>query len=150
MLNTYHEVAAFIRDFEACCLPKSRWTHQAHLTAGFWYLQNHAPGDALDMIRERIWRHNESVGTANTDTDGYHETITRLYMTAIAAHVAQHRHLTFDESLAALLASPPGDSAWPLEHYSRERLFSLAARRGWIEPDLQPIDESVMRDQAPR
>jgi hypothetical protein len=141
MLRTYEEVASFIRDFEACCLPKIRWTHQAHLTAGFWYLQNHELGQALTMVRERIWRHNESVGTANTDSGGYHETITRLYMTAIAKHVALHRHLSFDESLASLLASPPGDSAWPLEYYSRERLFSVAARRGWVEPDLRSIDE---------
>jgi hypothetical protein len=139
MLNTDEEVASFIRDFEACRLPKARWTHQAHLTAGFWYLHKHEPDAALDIIRERIQRHNESVGTANTDNSGYHETITWLYMRAIALHISRHKTLPFADSLAALLASPLGDSKWPLKHYSHERLFSVAARRHLVEPDLQPL-----------
>ncbi len=129
----------FIRDFEACCLPKARWTHQAHLTAGFWYLDKHEPDEALTIIRERIQRHNVSVGTANTDSSGYHETITRLYMSAIALHRSLHENVAFENSLTLLLASPLGESAWPLSYYSRDRLFSVAARRGWVEPDVQPL-----------
>ncbi len=100
------------------------------------------------MTRERIWHHNESVGTANTDSGGYHETITRLYMTAIARHVALHKHLSFDESLASLFASPLGDSEWPLGYYSRAQLFSVTARRGWVEPDLRSIDELAVPREA--
>ena len=33
-----------------------------------------------------------------------------------------------------------GDKAWPLSFWSAERLFSVAARRGWIAPDLKPLD----------
>ena len=33
-----------------------------------------------------------------------------------------------------------GDKAWPLTHWSRERLFSVEARRGWVDPDLKPLD----------
>jgi hypothetical protein len=144
MLKTCQEVALFIRDFEACCLPKARWTHQGHLTAGFWYLNKHEPNEALNIIRERIRRHNESVGTVNTDSSGYHETITRLYMSGIAAHVSLHRNVSFEESLALLLACPLGESAWPLRYYSRNRLFSVTARREWVEPDLRHEDGSVL------
>jgi len=42
------------------------------------------------------------------------------------------------ESFGRLLASPVADRAWPLSFYSRERLFSVAARREWVEPDLRP------------
>lgn len=138
MSPTHQDLALFIRDFEACCLPKARWTHAAHLSAGFWYLDKHDPAEALAVIRDRIKQHNESVGTANTDSSGYHETITRLYMLGIARHRALHATLLFDESLAKLLASPLAESAWPLQYYSRERLFSVEARRDWIEPDLAP------------
>jgi hypothetical protein len=144
---TYKGIVDFIQDFEACRLPKARWTHEAHLTAGFWYLDKHAPSEAMDVIRGRIQRHNESVGTANTDDSGYHETITRLYLWGIDQHRARHRDLPFEESLALLLASPLGESAWPLRYYSRDRLFSVAARRGWVEPDLQP--QSVPLDTPP-
>jgi hypothetical protein len=36
-----------------------------------------------------------------------------------------------------------GDKAWPLTFWSRERLFSVAARRGWVEPDLAPLEAPV-------
>src|SRR4249919_698199 len=83
-------IAAFIREFEACTLPKPRWTHQAHLLVGLWYLSTHAPGEALNLVRERIRAYNLAVGTANTDHSGYHETLTRLYLNGIAAHLARH------------------------------------------------------------
>lgn len=76
--------------------------------------------------------------TPNTDSSGYHETITRLYLLGIARHHALHAAVSFDESLALLLASPLGESAWPLQFYTRGRLFSVEARRNWIEPDLAP------------
>ena len=40
------------------------------------------------------------------------------------------------ETLGAYLQ---GDKAWPLSFWSRARLFSVAARRGWVEPDLKPL-----------
>jgi hypothetical protein len=136
---TREEVAAFIAEFEACRLTREQWTHHAHLTAGFWYLTRHDPASALDVIRRNIRQHNESVGTPNTDSGGYHETITRLYLAAIGAHIAAHQELPFEVSLQRLLASELGHSAWPLTYYSRERLFSVAARRDWVEPDLRSM-----------
>lgn len=137
---TREEVAAFIDGFEACRLTKQQWTHQAHLTAGFWYLWQLGQAEALEVIRCNIRRHNESVGTPNTDTGGYHETITRIYLMAIDRHIRAHRDLSFEASLQALLDSELGSSAWPLTRYSRDRLFSADARRDWVEPDLQPME----------
>ena len=34
-----------------------------------------------------------------------------------------------------------GRRDWPLRFYSRERLFSVAARRGFVEPDLAPLPD---------
>ena len=136
-------VAAFIHDFESLRLPKSRWTHHAHLLAGYWYLTRHPPEQALAIMRERIRAHNESVGTANTDSSGYHETITRLYLDGIAAHMALQRDASFEDSLQRLLRGPLADSGWPLKYYSRARLFSVSARREWLEPDLQPLDRGA-------
>ena len=137
---TREEVAALIAGFEACQLTKQQWTHQAHLTAGFWYLSQLGATEALEVIRGNIRRHNESVGTPNTDTGGYHESITRLYLMAIERHIRANRDVSFEASLQALLDSVLAKSSWPLTYYSRERLFSVAARRGWIEPDLQSLE----------
>jgi hypothetical protein len=139
MFDSHPQVAAFIGEFEACRLPKERWTHQAHLVAGFWYLSQQPMPGALDAIRQRIRSHNDAVGTPNTDSSGYHETITRLYLKGIAAHIAAHQALPFERSLAALLASPVAKKEWPLTYYSSQLLFSTKARREWVEPDLQPF-----------
>ena len=130
-------VESFIALFEAGRLPREHWTHQAHLVAGFWYAQRLGMPGALEAMRVRIRAHNESVGTPNSDDDGYHETITRLYLLAIADHVERHRQLPFAESLQALLASPVSARHWPFGYYSRERLLSVAARRDWLAPDLK-------------
>lgn len=139
MFDTIDRFEAFIRDFEACKLPRARWTHPAHLAVGFWYLWHHTPAEALRLARENIRAHNEGVGTANTDTGGYHETITRGYLHGIADHHARHRTTPPVESLILLTSSPLGSSEWLLKFYSRDRLFSVAARRGWVEPDLQAL-----------
>jgi len=133
----FEAVESFIGLFEDRRLPREHWTHQAHLVAGFWYARRLGMPAALEEIRVRIRAHNESVGTPNSDDNGYHETITRLYVTAIADHVARHRQLPFGQSLQALLESPIGSRDWPFGYYSRERLLSVAARRGWLPPDLK-------------
>jgi len=136
MLATTQEIEAFIRDFEACSLPKTRWTHHAHLAVGLWYLSHHAPDDALSIVRRRIQAYNEAVGTANTDSSGYHETLTVLFLRGITTHIAAHSDKSLTESLALLLQSPLANKDWPLAFYSRERLFSVTARRQWVEPDV--------------
>jgi hypothetical protein len=47
----------------------------------------------------------------------------------------RERSVSLDELAAALIAEH-GDRGLPLRFYSRERLFSIEARPGWIEPDL--------------
>jgi hypothetical protein len=120
-------------------LPKSEWTHHAHLRAGLWHVQHHGPFVALDLLRERITAYNESVGTANTDTSGYHETLTRFYVVVIDRFLASADRAGDLDVLAEQLIAAYGDRRLPLHHYSERRLFSAVARRAWIEPDLRPI-----------
>ena len=120
-------------------LPKADWTHEAHLAACLWLLV-----ERPDVVPERdlpriIPAYNEAVGTANTDTSGYHETLTQLYARAIRDFAGKHPVGTLTERVNALLASPVGPRDWPFEFYPRERLFSHEARRAWIEPDLAPF-----------
>lgn len=130
-------IQAFIEAFESGLLPKACWTHQAHLVAGLWYLTRHGPDNALEVVRQRIRRYNESVGTPNTNTGGYHETLTRFFLAGIARHLASHPPESLPDTVASLLQSPLADKDWPLRFYSRELLLSPAARRNWVEPDLR-------------
>jgi hypothetical protein len=142
MFATAQDIEAFIQEFEGRTLPKSRWTHHGHLVVGLWYLTLHSPDDAHTIVRQRIRDYNEAVGTANTDSSGYHETLTQLFLHGIAEHILAHRTQSLPSSLAILLQSPLAHKDWPLSIYSRERLFSVAARLEWLEPDLTPDDGS--------
>ena len=54
MVSTAAEIESFVRDFEARTLPASRWTHEAHLLVGLWYLTHHSHDVALALVRQRI------------------------------------------------------------------------------------------------
>lgn len=148
---TDHEIRLFETDAAvvhvgdgliACTLPRPEWTHEAHLAACL-----HIVRDRADLLPERdlpviIRRYNESVGGVNDDHQGYHETITQAFIAAIRVHLAERppgERLV--ELVNALLVSPRGMRDWPLNHYSRDLLFSVAARRAFVAPDHEPLPE---------
>ena len=119
-------------------LPKSEWTHAAHFAVGLWLLKREGLGAMREMPR-LIWAYNESTGVENTDSSGYHETITVASLRAGRAWLAERPHLPLHEVLEDLLAGELGRSGWLLTYWSRARLFSAAARRSWVGPDLRPF-----------
>jgi Ser/Thr protein kinase RdoA (MazF antagonist) len=127
-------VQRFVARFEAGGLSAAEWSHEAHLVVGFWLVSRYGPAKAIEELRPRLRRHNERIGIPNSRDRGYHETITRLYLQAIGAHIARHPHHRFDSSLERLLRSPLAERDWPLRFYSRDRLFSARARQTWLEP----------------
>lgn len=119
-------------------LPKAEWTHAAHFAAALWVLTR----PHLDAVRDMpglIRAYNEATGVPNTDTGGYHETITQASLRGAVAHLAGRPGAGLSVVLAELLAGPLGRSDWPLAYWSRERLFGVEARRRWVEPDLRPL-----------
>jgi len=88
-----------------------------------------------DLIRA----YNEATGVPNTDTSGYHETITIASLRLARAWLAARSHEPLHAALNELLASDCGRSDWLLAYWSRSLLLSVAARRAWIEPDLKAL-----------
>jgi hypothetical protein len=124
-------------------LPKSEWTHHAHLRAGLWHLLRYPDDVALALLRERIRAFNESTGVANTETGGYHETITRFYLCVIRVFLDSADVARPPDELARELIERRGEHGLVLRHYSRGLLFSPEARRSWAEPDLLPLPVSA-------
>lgn len=123
--------------FLACHLSPKEWTHQAHLTVGLWHVHRHGPEDALTRLRVGIRRLNESHGTPNSDTRGYHETITRAYVQLLSEFLsACPVEIPLTGLVARLLAGPVADKDVLLRFYSRDRLMSAGARAEWMEPDI--------------
>jgi hypothetical protein len=134
--GTEELAAAFI----AGTLPKQEWTHEAHLRVGLWHLLHHGADEALALLRDRIRRYNEASGVANTDHAGYHETITRFYVWVIDRFLqSADRHRPVDP-LAEELIRRWGERGLPLRYYSRERLFSVLARRQCVGPDVAALE----------
>lgn len=123
-----------------CTLPKAEWTHEGHFAAALWLVLHRPDLATPDAMRGLIRRYNEATCTPNTDSSGYHHTITIASLRAAAQHLAAQRPgAPLNDVLAALMASAQGRSDWLLEHWTRESLFSPAARRDWVAPDLAPL-----------
>jgi hypothetical protein len=119
-------------------LPKPQWTHAAHFACALALLAD----PARDPVREMpglIRAYNTATGVPNTDTEGYHETITQASLRAARSWLAAHPGAPLSDVLARLMASPHGRSDWLFAYWSRETLFSPAARHAWIPPDIAPL-----------
>jgi hypothetical protein len=119
-------------------LPKAEWTHAAHFAAAFWLLRRSGMNALRDMPA-LIRAYNEATGVANTDTGGYHETITIASIRVATAWLEHPHDRRLHESLNALLASEYGRSDWLLAYWSKPLLFSVEARRRWVAPDIKPL-----------
>ena len=84
---------------------------------------------------------NESHGGVNSTTNGYHETITAMYVQLLAQYLDRCRtDMAIDMRALDLLAGPLAARDVLFAFCSRDRLMSTAARLEWLEPDLAPID----------
>lgn len=119
------QIAAGLLD---ASLPQSMWTHRGHITAAHVLVSEHGPETTLALCRERIPLLNDAHGVANSETGGYHETLTVFYVAAVADAV--ERGLTIDETVAEL------DRDAALRWWTEPVLMSVEARRGFVAPDI--------------
>ena len=124
----------------ACTLAREDWTHEAHLAATTYLVLRRPDIDLEEELPDIIRRFNESVGGVNSDTEGYHETITRSFLRGVRLFLDEaDTRAALHELVNALLLSPMGRRDWPLRFYSRERLFSVEARTSHVKPDLASL-----------
>ncbi len=133
------EIESLIERFEKRILPKVEWTHEAHLAIAIWYVSKYSFNEALNLVRDNITRHNESVGTPNTDYKGYHETITRFWLMVAHRFLSDKNKSDITANCNKLIVSEKGISNYPLLYYNGITLFSVKARHEWVEPDLKPF-----------
>ena len=114
----------------------------AHLIVGLHTAIQHDLETSMSLLRDGISRYNLAVGTANTDTGGYHETITLFFAHAMQAFKATFADATpFDVMVGRLESSVLVDPGFMLSFFSKDQLFTVEARRRQIEPDLRPLSE---------
>jgi energy-coupling factor transporter ATP-binding protein EcfA2 len=135
--------------FEACAIPAKEWTHAAHLVVGLWHVHRYGSEDALLRLRSGIRRLNESHGGVNSATDGYHETITAVYVQLLAQYLESgSADMPLSMRAVRLLGSPLAAKDALFTFYSRERLMSTTARAGWVEPDRGPLSAATVLEST--
>jgi hypothetical protein len=121
-------------------LPKAQWTHAAHIFTGACYVHMLGEAAAIERMRDRVSAYNVAVGGQNTETSGYHETVTVFWIKLLAQ---------FRRKQPALARSPFATLA--VEHFALQRdllsrhydfdvVASSEARRSWYPPTLQLLD----------
>jgi len=121
-------------------LPRPEWTHEAHLATTTYLLTRRPDIDIDKELPGFIRAYNESVGGVNSDSEGYHETITRVFLHGVRLFLAEaDKHEPLHELVNELLLSPMGRRDWPLRFYTPARLFSVEARRKFVPPDIAAL-----------
>src|SRR5688500_2553211 len=78
---------AFIADWHAGRIPRTAWTHGAHGAVCASYAFAHDTDTTFTIVKAGILAFARACGIEHTATSGYHETLTRFWTVAIAAHV---------------------------------------------------------------
>jgi hypothetical protein len=121
-------------------LPRCEWTHEAHLAATTYLLLRRPDVDIDKELPAIIRSYNENVGGVNSDTEGYHETITRVFLAGVRLFLSEaDTREPLHELVNDLLLTAMGRRDWPLRFYSPEKLFSVEARRDFVPPDVAAL-----------
>ena len=130
------DIELFILEFENRTLPKSEWTHEAHLIAAIWYNWDFDEETAFQKMKANIITYNRSAGTENTDDAGYHETMTIFWMQLAKNFLNEHSFENVEVACEAFLNAESSSRNELFNYYSEEVLFSKEARLKWVEGDL--------------
>lgn len=138
--TTEPEIDEFLAAFEAGTLPKVRWTHAAHLLTGACYVHALGEAAAIDKMRLCVRRYNVAIGGQNTDTSGYHETITIAWIKLVAALLRESQPIGRAAFAALAVARFERDRNILRRYYDFDLVNSVEARRSWVPPTLTTFD----------
>ena len=130
---------ALLRGFRDGSFPSASWTHGAHVAMAAAFLWDTPVVYALDDIRRAIRNYNVSQGGENSESSGYHETLTRLWVGAVAASlVAVPSGSSRLDAVRHAYRAFARRSSYFRDWYSFDLLTSTQARREWVAPDGGP------------
>ena len=136
------EAEQLVEGFLSCQLEKGEFTHEAHLITGLYLLAKHRD-ETLPIIRKHLMDYLASIGVESTDTSGYHETMTVFWLWRLKKQFADEKEMVHwnQNNIDDLIEDfdMTERNIW-LEHYSKELMMSVEARKEFVEPDLKPLE----------
>jgi hypothetical protein len=131
-IETDADVVAVVRGFESCETPKEAFRHQDHLTVAVSYLQSMSTPDAVNRMRESLFRF---IDHHQVDRRKYHETLTVFWMEMVAECLeTMPGGLSLSEQCQRVHCLL-GNKDVQLEYYSEEVLWSDEARNSFVKPN---------------
>lgn len=129
------EDKSFKEQVETCEFPVTDFDHRSHIRLAYIYLSESNTEVATQLMRESL---NRFLTHNGVDPAKYNETLTKAWILAV------HHFLNKTESSTSSQAFIEQnlemlDSKIMMTHYSAEVLFSDEARKGFVQPDLEPI-----------
>jgi hypothetical protein len=138
--HTEAEIDNFLLAFENGTLPKPEWTHAAHLLTGASYVHALGEAGAADKMRMCVRRYNEAVGGRNTETSGYHETITVAWIKVLAKLLRESQPIERADFAALAVTRYSNDRRYLQRFYDFDLVNSVEARRTWVPPTIGTLD----------
>ena len=135
--ETNEEIIAVGEGLLDSTLPKAQWTHEAHCAACIYLMVKRPEINLRKELPAIIRAYNDATDTPNTDTGGYHETITQFYITIIREFIDdQVNGYNLHDLVWRFMDSPLAAKDYMLNFYSKELLFSVKARHEWVDGDV--------------
>jgi hypothetical protein len=121
---------------ESCQFPVADFDHRAHIRLAYIYLSGNSTGRSVQLMRDALLQLLKHAGI--DPSQKYHETLTEAWILAVhhfmkSTNSAESADEFIDKNKEML------DSKIMMTHYSADVLFSDAARKAFVEPDLDPI-----------
>lgn len=132
---TPESLDAFIAAWHAGRITRAEWTHGAHVAACAYYAFDRHPEATFAIVKAGILEFARACGIVQTATSGYHETLTRFWTLAIAAHVGQSDAGSRWEAVRTALDRFGDDRDLPQRAYSFDVVRDTRARAEWVAPD---------------
>ena len=133
--NSEKEILDLVHRFESATIARNDWHHAEHLTVALYYLSHHDFETATAKMRDGIFNLlTNGFSVDLTKEMPYHETLTVFWMRTLAGYLENVNGSSLTAKANEVVANY--DKDYPLKFYSREYLFSDAARAEYMEGDL--------------
>lgn len=132
--KTEDEIKDVVRSFEDTTVARGAWGHPEHLVVALHYITLYDFDAAIEKVRTGIFKLLRAFEVDLTKEMPYHETLTVFWMRTVAEFNAAKNGASLLEKANELVAVY--DKDYPLRFYTREFLFSDAARATFVEGDL--------------
>lgn len=133
-MNSHFDLsdAAFQEQFEACTLPATLFTHEAHLRLAWLLLREYGQSTAEEKIQDLLLAYVSALGAS----EKYNTTLTLAAMKAVHHFMQKSSADSFSNFIEDFPRLKTNFKDLMSAHYSRDIYNSEEAKAHYIEPDL--------------